>query len=57
MAKADHQDKPLSQLFQSEYLRDRFAAAEQDTPPAALAVEAEPIEPTLTPGAVALVEA
>ena len=57
MARADHQDKPLSQLFQSEYLRDRFAAAEQDTPLATLAVEAEPIAPTLTPGAVSPVEA
>ena len=43
--------KPLSELFQSQYLRDRFAAAERDLPPAALAVASEPVAP-LVPGTV-----
>ena len=49
MAPATFQDRPLSALFQSAYLRDRFAAAERDLPPAALAVEVEPVAP-LAPG-------
>lgn len=51
MPQAAFQDRPLSSYFTDPYLRDRFAAAERDLPPAALAVAIEPDAP-LAPSAV-----
>jgi len=58
MVQATRENKPLSQLFQSTYMQQVFAAAERDTPPEALGVASEPVAP-LAPGAVvrSLVEA
>lgn len=52
MVQANRQNKPLSELFQSAYLRQVFAAVERDLPPEALGVAIEPVAP-LAPGAVA----
>ena len=51
MASPVSENTRLSRLFTDPYLRARFAAAERDAPPAALAVEIEPVAP-LAPGAV-----
>jgi len=56
MLQATFQDRPLSLLFEDPHLRDRFAAAERDLPPAALAVANEPVA-QLAAGARQAVEA